>query len=586
MKEVISLSEMKSEKVMHNDSLLEQEIENILSSLNLTGGSEGFSSEFTELLERYGVKEDIIRDVQAMSAHAANLPESYTDDNLYSDDLSLYPDVEEPYIPPQPEVYHPGAGRVIYDEDYSSMGNIYMKKTPQTPYYYDENGFRVIYDEDLVNGRGSAPVPERRKPLSAESYIHSKTVKEPDLEGFTEIYKEPDIEVEVSERETEVSGANEKNETPSDLNSLIDPISNDWIDYNAKGKKKEKKAHAAKGADSSDNSEKDTESKAVRFFKSFLPWKGDPGKEIARKVIMLASICIIVYYSIYFINYFAQYYGSINDMNDLADLATEYDNSNDTSSVWETIRAKYPNVNFPEKLNPKWANLYAINQDFGGWISIGNTNIDDIVVKSSDNKDYLKTNFYGKENKYGTLFLDYRNFRNGFEELDRNTIIHGHNMKDGLKFAQLEKYMTPEGFAESPIIIYETPYQKYYWKVYAVIVTNGLPKDDNGYLFNYIVPNFTSDEAFMKYIKALDERKLYDTGVGMLPTDKILTLSTCSYEFKEARLAVIARLVRNGESLDVDTSLVKVNPNPRYPQAWYDAKKLPNPYKDAYKWQP
>lgn len=586
MKEVISLSEMKSEKVMHNDSLLEQEIENILSSLNLTGGSEGFSSEFTELLERYGVKEDIIRDVQAMSAHAANLPESYTDDNLYSDDLSLYPDVEEPYIPPQPEAYHPGAGRVIYDEDYSSMGNIYMKKTPQTPYYYDENGFRVIYDEDLVNGRGSAPVPERRKPLSAESYIHSKTVKEPDLEGFTVIYKEPDIEVEVSERETEVSGANEKNETPSDLNSLIDPISNDWIDYNAKGKKKEKKAHAAKGADSSDNSEKDTESKAVRFFKSFLPWKGDPGKEIARKVIMLASICIIVYYSIYFINYFAQYYGSINDMNDLADLATEYDNSNDTSSVWETIRAKYPNVNFPEKLNPKWANLYAINQDFGGWISIGNTNIDDIVVKSSDNKDYLKTNFYGKENKYGTLFLDYRNFRNGFEELDRNTIIHGHNMKDGLKFAQLEKYMTPEGFAESPIIIYETPYQKYYWKVYAVIVTNGLPKDDNGYLFNYIVPNFTSDEAFMKYIKALDERKLYDTGVGMLPTDKILTLSTCSYEFKEARLAVIARLVRNGESLDVDTSLVKVNPNPRYPQAWYDAKKLPNPYKDAYKWQP
>ena len=71
----------------------------------------------------------------------------------------------------------------------------------------------------------------------------------------------------------------------------------------------------------------------------------------------------------------------------------------------------------------------------------------------------------------------------------------------------------------------------------------------------------------------------------MLPTDRLLTLSTCYSEFEDARLVVIARLVRPGESTEVDTSKAVENPNPRYPQAYYDENKLTNPYKGAYQWQ-
>jgi sortase B len=578
------LSENKNEKVLYNDDLREQEIDSILSSLNLSGGSEEDSSEFSELLERYGVKEEIMRDVEAISASAQSLSDPVYDDNaLYDDTAEDYSDDYE-YLgaPVQKSIFDESAARVLYDEDlHVPNGSIFVKKIPQTPHYYDENGFRIIYDEDLVNGG---------RPVS--NGVQKKKTK--DLSTFTDITK---TEAPAEKAETEPAVKPEEPSAP--VNELIDPIKSEWLIPDEKEKKKkekntEKKAKkqpekaAASDTDTpkAEEAQENKDSKFVRFLKNFLPWKGDPGKEIVRKLIMLASLCIIVYYSVYFINYFRAYGSSIKDMDELAELTSDYDNNNDTEAVWESIRQKYPNVNFPAKLNPKFAPLYAINQDFGGWISIGNTNIDAVVVKSSDNKDYLKTNFYGKENKYGTLFLDYRNFRNGFDELDRNTIIHGHNMKDGLMFAQLENYMKPQGFIDSPLIIYDTPYQTYYWKVYAVVVTNGLPKDDNGYLFNYIVPNFQSDEAFMEYIRALDERKLYDTGVGIQPTDKILTLSTCSYEFKEARLAVVARLVRPGESVEIDPSLVKVNPNPRYPQAWYDAKKLDNPYNDAYKWQP
>ena len=50
--------------------------------------------------------------------------------------------------------------------------------------------------------------------------------------------------------------------------------------------------------------------------------------------------------------------------------------------------------------------------------------------------------------------------------------------------------------------------------------------------------------------------------------------------FYDARLAVIGRLVREGESTEIDPSLVKVNGNPKFPQAYYDAHKAENPYKN------
>ena len=103
--------------------------------------------------------------------------------------------------------------------------------------------------------------------------------------------------------------------------------------------------------------------------------------------------------------------------------------------------------------------------------------------------------------------------------------------------------------------------------------------DDNGRFFNYI---FTAagDSQFMDYVAEVDKRKLYTTGVDIIPTDKIITLSTCCYDFKDARLVVVGRLLREGEAAAIDTSLVQINENPKFPQAYYDKKGLDNPYAD------
>lgn len=318
-----------------------------------------------------------------------------------------------------------------------------------------------------------------------------------------------------------------------------------------------------------------------RMMKKVFPCKGDGIGEAIRKMVLFAAVITMIVCGVILLNlYVVAPYFSSRESQKAIDIKI---NSN-LSADWATAEGKYPGIDFPTGMQLKYAEFYAINKDFSGWLEIPGAGIDMPIVKGKDNSEYLKKSFYGEKSKYGCCFLD---SSNNIEKLDRNTIIYGHNMSyDNLMFGPLEVYKKIDGFRNSPVINFGTLYKDTKWKIYAVFVMNGSSNDDNGYLFNYIFRNLSSDDAFHSYIKQLDQRKLYTTGVDILPTDKILTLSTCLYDFKNARLAVVARLVREGESEEVDVSKASVNKNPRYPQKWYDAVNQVNPYKDAEKWFP
>ena len=199
------------------------------------------------------------------------------------------------------------------------------------------------------------------------------------------------------------------------------------------------------------------------------------------------------------------------------------------------------------------------------------------VVQTDNNDYYLKKDFYKNSTNYGIPFFDCNDRLN---PIDRNTTIHGHNMKSDDKiFGPLEEYRNPEKFKEAPIIKVNTLYGEYTFKIYAVFISNSKASDDNGQFFNYIFSD-AGPSQFMDYISEVDKRKLYTTGVDIVETDKIITLSTCCYDFTDARLAVVGRLLRKGESEEIDTSLVTVNQSPKFPQAYYDKKGLDNPYKN------
>ncbi len=249
---------------------------------------------------------------------------------------------------------------------------------------------------------------------------------------------------------------------------------------------------------------------------------------------------------------------------------------------WAQIKAEYPNVVFPPNLQLKYAKLYATNQDFVGYLSAEGVGLNLPVVQTTDDEKYLSKNFYGQSTKYGCPFVTHFN---NIETLDTNTVIFGHHMNDGTVFGALDKYKTIDGFKKAPVITFNTLYQDYKWKVIAAFITNAYEEDDNGFIFRYYFTSLSTEERYAAYLNELMQRSLYDTGVDVLPSDKILTLSTCSHEFEDARFVVVARLVRQGESEEVDVSRSSVNNNPRYPQAYYDKKKQKNPYANASQWQ-
>ena len=274
--------------------------------------------------------------------------------------------------------------------------------------------------------------------------------------------------------------------------------------------------------------------------------------------------------------------------------ASEKDDKNDKTTTesttapltpdqqWAQIKSDYPNVIFPAGLQLKYAKLYAENSDFVGYLSADGVNLNLPIVQTTNDEYYLNKNFYGKTTKYGCPFVTHLN---NIETLDLNTVIFGHHMNNGTVFGALDAYKSIEGFKKAPVITFNTLYKDYSWKVIAAFITNAYEEDDNGYIFRYYFTSLSTQERYSAYLNELSQRSLYDTGVDVLPTDKILTLSTCSHEFTDARFVVVARLVRDGESTDVDTSRATVNSNPRYPQAYYTKKGKTNPYKNASQWE-
>ena len=300
--------------------------------------------------------------------------------------------------------------------------------------------------------------------------------------------------------------------------------------------------------------------------------------DLIRSIVYVASIVCLVLSLGYLLNYYViepwrhkKQTESISGMLDTT-AATQAN-----ADPLEQVRKDYPGVDFPDGMNPAFALLYSQNPEIAGWVSIGGTDVNYAVMQTDNNEKYLKTDFFGKSTNYGQPYFDYRN---NVEALNRNTIIHGHNMRhDDKIFGVLEQYRDPEAFISSPIIEMKTLYGNYKFKIYAVFIVNSSPEQDNGKRFYY---NFcdASDVEFNEYLTELDKRKLYSTGVDINEKDKIITLSTCCYDFYDARLAVVGRLIREGESEEIDPSLVAVNANPKFPQAYYDAQKTENPYKN------
>ena len=121
------------------------------------------------------------------------------------------------------------------------------------------------------------------------------------------------------------------------------------------------------------------------------------------------------------------------------------------STAGEILEEEDPN---PPRLLVDFDELLTINEDTVAWIDFPGQDISYPVVQGEDNSRYLRWSFYGNSSSSGTLFVDYRN--NGLMK-DGNTIIYGHNMRNGSMFGLLRRYQEQSHYEEYPYFDVYTP---------------------------------------------------------------------------------------------------------------------------------
>lgn len=227
-----------------------------------------------------------------------------------------------------------------------------------------------------------------------------------------------------------------------------------------------------------------------------------------------------------------------------------------------------------------WEKLLSINSDVKGWIHIPNTAINYPVLKSEEDgygyQYYLHRALDGSYEYAGSIFIDYRSSE-GVKS--KNIITHGHKMNNGTMYHDLINYGAYSGdldyYKQAPTLFFNTPEGVEQWVIFSVYKTNTLER--HGDFFNYFHGDFASDAQFMNYVYNIKMRSLFNIPVPINEDDQIITLSTCSHEYTDFRTVVVARKVRQGESVKEYIDKATVNNEAWWPDVYYTDHSTPRP---------
>lgn len=166
-----------------------------------------------------------------------------------------------------------------------------------------------------------------------------------------------------------------------------------------------------------------------------------------------------------------------------------------------------------------------------GWIYCEGTPINYPVVQTDDNSYYLKHLFDGTYNNAGCIFLD---MMNSPDFTDSNSILYGHNMKNGTMFASLNNYKEQEYYDTYPEILLVTENQNYRIELFAAY---DAAVEEQAWDIS-----FSTREEFRQWLDGAVQRSYFSSETVPQPTDRVITFSTCSYEFDNARFVLLGKL--------------------------------------------
>ena len=184
----------------------------------------------------------------------------------------------------------------------------------------------------------------------------------------------------------------------------------------------------------------------------------------------------------------------------------------------------------------KFGELQAVNPDVYAWITVPGTEIDyPILQHASDNSYYLMHNIDGSYGYPGCIYTENLNSK---DFTDNNTVIYGHNMKNGSMFAQLHKFEDADFFKENREVLIYLPEEILHYTIFAAHIY-----DDRHLLYSF---DFSDPEVYEKYLESIfnirDMSANIDKDITVTKEDQIITLVTCIGSQPNNRLLVQAVL--------------------------------------------
>ena len=179
------------------------------------------------------------------------------------------------------------------------------------------------------------------------------------------------------------------------------------------------------------------------------------------------------------------------------------------------------------------AGLRKTNPDVVGWLYIPDTAVSYPLVQGSDNQTYLHESYDGQATASGSIFLDCRSAA-GLS--DDNSVIYGHNMKNGSMFGGLKKY-GDAGYLQAHADVYVFLADRtLHYRAFAAYQT----EDTSESYTRRFADAGTDFAGFLAYIAESAAGNETDPPTTETP---LLTLSTCTSTTETGRFVVHAVLV-------------------------------------------
>lgn len=192
-----------------------------------------------------------------------------------------------------------------------------------------------------------------------------------------------------------------------------------------------------------------------------------------------------------------------------------------------------------EDILPEYRELYKINPELIGWLTIEGTKIDYPVVQTDNPDYYLDHDFYGEKNINGMLVVT--------PEYDvltpsQNIVIHGHNMRNGAMFNAITRYSSKATAKKYPFIHFDTLTEHRTYAVVGALYTKLYEDGEKGFRYNVVM---NSEDVAKYFVYNMWKESLYKTDYEYDIWDEYLELSTCAYQTKDGRFVVVAKRIDN-----------------------------------------